>query len=127
MHRILADSREPLTKILTILKSFHIVETKTLQHINMTHSFLGALRNFCVSPNSRSDVLKHDVIATIIPFIDYENLDVKAKALIIVRLLVKTCTENNGLELIFADKTLESIEKISLDETTQHHTVIGKT
>jgi len=83
------------------------------------------LRNFCVSPNTRTDVLAHDVIATCLPFIDWNNPDVKAKALSIIRLLVKSLTDATGLKLIFSDKTLESFELIAGDETPEPHKIVA--
>lgn len=126
VQKILLDSRQPHVKILNLLKSYHAVTNQTLQHINLIHSFLGALRNFCVSVSHRTDILKYDLISIISPFISYENLEVKAKALSIIRLLVKNCTDKTGLDIIFSDSNLETIEKIALDVSIEHFTVIGE-
>lgn len=113
-------------KLLQLLKSHYTEQNPTLQQINLTHSLLGALRNFCVLASTRDEILKHGIIAHVLPFIEYENLDVKAKVLSIIRLLVKSCTDKTGLDLIFEDKNLKTLEKIVSDDSMDHHTVIGE-
>lgn len=56
-------------------------------------------------------------------FLNYENLEVLWKALAIIRLLVKQCSEKNGLDLIFSDETLGKIEKIA--HNPQEHPGVG--
>lgn len=125
VQKLLIDKREPHVKILNLLKSYHSVENQTLQHINLIHSFLGALRNFCVSQATRGDLLKQPLIETVLPFTNYENLEVKAKAISIIRLLIKSCTVETGLDLVFADNALSSLEKTAL-ETSEHPGLIGE-
>ncbi len=63
--------------------------------------------------STREEILSHNVIETVLNFLAYENLEVKFKALGIIRLLIKNCTEKNGLALIFENEFLERIEKIA--------------
>lgn len=125
VQTLLTDKREPHVKILNILKSYQASSSPTLQHINLIHSFLGSLRNFCVSPSFRADLLKQPVIETVLPFVAFENLEVKAKALSIIRLLVKSCTDKTGLDLIFADTALGAFEAVT-GGTCDHPTLVGE-
>ena len=86
---------------------------------------MGSLRNFCVSPSFRTDLLKHPVIETVLPFVAYENLEVKAKALSIIRLLVKSCTEKTDLDLIYSEAALGDLEAIT-SGTCDHPTLVGE-
>ncbi len=55
------------------------------------------------------------MIELALKYLEYDNLEVKFKALGIIRLLIKSCNENNGLQLIFQDSALERIEKLALN------------
>ena len=122
----MADKRQPHVKIVSLLKSFDAEVEKSLQQINLIHSFLGALRNFCVAVSTRSELLKLNLIEVILPFINYENNEVKAKALSILRLLVKHCTDQTGLELVFTQEMIESFERIATEESSEQFTIIGE-
>lgn len=58
-------------------------------------------------------MLKHEIIEVVVEFLDYENLEVLWKTLAIVRLLVKQCSDKNGLSLIFSNEILEKIEMVA--------------
>ena len=126
MIKLLGDKRQPHASILNLLKSFNAQAEKSLQQINLIHSFLGALRNFCVAVSTRTELLKLNLIEVILPFINYENNEVKAKALSILRLLVKHCTNQTGLELFFAHEVIESFERIAIEESSEQFTIIGE-
>lgn len=73
----------------------------------------------------RSELLKCNLIETVLPFCDYENLEVKSKSLSIIRLMVKNCTQKTGLDLIFNAKTLETFEKIAV-KPDDHPIIVGE-
>ena len=56
---------------------------------------------------------------------NFENLEVKWKAVSIIRLLVKSCTEKTGLGLIFNDEVLLKIETIA-NNTQEHPGLAGE-
>jgi hypothetical protein len=124
--KIIKDAREPHVKILNILSQYNRLETDpTLQQINVTHSLLGALRNFCVAKSAQEDILKHDCIRIVLPYLSNETLDIKCKALSIFRLLIKNCTEKTGLDLVFDAKTLEILQLLA-ETPSQHMGVNGE-
>ena len=127
MLKIIKDPREPHVKILKILQKYNqLVKDPTLQQINVIHSLLGALRNFCVAVGTRDELLKHDVISIVLPYIKSDTLDVKCKALSIIRLLIKGCTDKTGLDLLFEKNTLEILE-ILANNPTEHAGIMGET
>jgi hypothetical protein len=65
--------------------------------------------------NTREDLLKTNIIEVALKYLDFDNLEVKFKALGIIRLLAKSCNETNGLQLVFEDSSLESIERLALN------------
>lgn len=58
-------------------------------------------------------------------FLNFENLEVKWKALGIIRLLVKNCTDKTGLNQIFEDTVLEKISQIA-NSPQEHAGVTGE-
>jgi hypothetical protein len=125
--KILKDPREPHVKLLSILNKYNNLEKDpTLSQINVIHSLLGALRNFCVAVNTRDEILKHEVISIVLPFLKSDTLDVKFKALSIIRLLVKSSTDKTGLDLVFNDKTLGILEDLS-ENPSEHAGIMGET
>lgn len=111
--------------MLKLLDKYHLEKDHTLSQINVIHSLLGALRNFCVAVNTRDELLKHEIISIVIPFFKSDTLDIKFKALTIIRLLVKSCTDKTGLDLIFDDKTLDILEKL-VENPSQHAGIMGE-
>jgi hypothetical protein len=83
------------------------------------------LRNFCVAVNTRDELLKHEIISIVIPFFKSDTLDIKFKALTIIRLLIKSCTDKTGLDLIFDDKTLEILEQL-IANPSHHAGIMGE-
>lgn len=73
----------------------------------------------------RNDLLKHNLIETVLPFCNYDNLEVKSKALSIIRLMVKNCNQTNGLDLIFEKKSFEIIERIATNPG-DHPIIVGE-
>ena len=125
--KIIKDPREPHAKILNILQRYNQLDKDpSLQQINVIHSLLGAVRNFCVAVGTRDELLKHNVIAVVLPFVKSDTLDVKCKALSIIRLLIKACTDKTGLPLIFEEKTLELLETLA-NNPSEHMGVTGET
>lgn len=61
----------------------------------------------------------------VLEFLNFENLEVKWKALGILRLLVKSCTEKTGLAIVFDSKTLGLIEEIC-GKKEEHPGVVGE-
>ena len=58
-------------------------------------------------------------------YLAFNNLEVKFKALSIIRLLVKNCNEKNGLLVIFEESSLHEIEKIALNPQ-DHPGLVGE-
>lgn len=71
----------------------------------------------------RNDLLKCNLIETVIPFCSHDNLEIKSKSLSIIRLMVKSCTSSNGLDLIF--DSLEIFETI-VNNPGDHPIVAGE-
>ena len=64
------------------------------------------------------------MIQTVLPLLQVDNFEVKVKALSILRFMVKSCNEKNGLNLIFEEKVLEALEKIPT--SCDHAGIIGE-
>lgn len=60
-----------------------------------------------------------------LPYCSYENLEVKSKALSIIRIMVRNCAASTGLDLIFDKKQLEQFEKIA-NNPEDHPTLMGE-
>lgn len=117
--RLLQDSREPHVRLIQLLNKYQAMceenQLVGLQHTNVIHSLIGAMRNFCVAKESRDVLLNHQVIELMLKLIQNQNLEVKFKALSVVRFLVKNCTEKTGLDLIFSHETLKMLEEVCLN------------
>jgi len=117
--KLLQDSRAPHVRLIQLLNKYQVMceenQLGGIQHTNVIHSLIGALRNFCVAKESRDILLNHQVIELMIKLIQNENLEVKFKALSVIRFLVKNCTEKTGLDLIFSPETLKMLEEICLN------------
>ncbi len=117
--KLLQDPREPHVRLIQMLNVYlsRCDENPLggLQHTSAIHSLIGALRNFCVAKESRDILLNNKVIYLMLKLIQNQNLEVKFKALSVVRFLVKNCTEKNGLDSIFSPETLKMFEEICLN------------
>ncbi|CAF0705142.1 unnamed protein product [Brachionus calyciflorus] len=123
---LIKHENKPHVKIIQLLKKYNKLGSKaTLQQINVSHCLLSTLKNFCIAASSKEELLKHDVIEVVLEFLNFENLEVIWKAVSVIRLLVKSCNEKNGLSLIFTDNVLEKIEKIS-NNPQEHAGVAGE-
>lgn len=71
----------------------------------------------------RNDLLKCNLIETVLPFCSHENMEIKSKSLGIIRLMVKSCTSNNGLDLIF--DSLEMFANIVINPG-DHPIIVGE-
>jgi hypothetical protein len=60
-------------------------------------------------------LLKTNIIELALKYLQYDNLEVKFKALGIIRLLVRNCTEQTGLQLLFEDSALATIESLAFN------------
>ena len=76
--------------------------------------------------NYKKEVLKRDVIRVSLDYLSRtNNLEIKAKTLSIIRLLVKYCSEQTGLDLIFEEKSLDQIENAARN-TFDHPIIAGE-
>ena len=98
----------------------------TLQQANVIHSLLGAMRNFCVAVKTRDELLKHDILRIVSTYLKSDTLDIKWKALSILRLIIKSSTEKNGLDILFEDKTLGILEAL-VENPSDHMGIMGET
>lgn len=118
------DKRQPHVKILKALEKYSENKSPSLPQINVIFSLLGALRNFCIPAALRTELLEHGPIKVATTFLtSFDNLEIKSKALSIIRLLIKTCTDKTGLDLVFSDETLSSLEKLA--KNSQDHVIIA--
>ncbi|RNA18157.1 rap1 GTPase-GDP dissociation stimulator 1 isoform X1 [Brachionus plicatilis] len=123
---IVGHKNQPHVKIINLLRKYNDLGTSaTLQQINVSHSLLSTLKNFCIAVSSKEELLKNEVIEVVVEFLNYENLEVLWKTLGIIRLLVKYCSDKNGLNIIFSDEILEKVEKIA-NNPQEHPGVTGE-
>lgn len=123
---LMRHNSEPHKKLANILLSYsNLAKSATMQQINVAHSLLGSLRNFCVCQSGRETMLSIEprVIDIAMRFIvDSENYEILFKSLSIVRFLVRSCTLANGLETIFAETSLRRFEELSTTSlSVEHH------
>lgn len=122
---LLKHKLDPLQKLANILSTYSkLAKTATLQQVNVSHSLLGSLRNFCVCQTAREQVLSiepHVVDLAVQFIVNSENYEVLFKALSIVRFLIRSCQIRNGLEAVFAETTLRRFEELSLSTAAEHH------
>ena len=106
------------------------------QAANTVHSVLGALRNFCVSATVRTELLascEKRLVATAMRYVRHSNMDVKAKALSVLRLLVRSCSDKSGgaLDDVFSSSAdgdfLATLEQVlDTKACVEHPSVAGE-
>jgi hypothetical protein len=127
---LIHSKSEPHKSILAILTRYSkFAKTPTLQQINVSHSLLGSLRNFCVCVRARDTLVALDnLIPTVCHFLhDSDNYEILFKSLSILRFLIKNCSTlatTTNVECIFADATLKRLEELACVE--QHAGVRGE-
>ncbi len=116
---LLNNSNKPHSNILKLLKfNSHKSEDgeEKFEKINLVHSLLGALRNFCIPSKCffkcymaqilniywlfqqvsyRAQLIEDETMNTVLPFLYWKNLEIKYKAIGIVRLLIRNSRNGN--------------------------------
>jgi hypothetical protein len=86
---------------------------------------LGALRNFCVSATVRHELLgscEKRLVSIAARYVHHANMEVKAKALSILRLIVRSCSDKSGaLDVVYDAAFLAYVEQTLNAKTCMEH------
>lgn len=113
---------EPHKKLLDLLSRYsQTVNTATMQHINVMHSLLGSLRNFCVCQAARNILADDDLTIPVVCkfLLDSDNYEILFKCACIIRFLVRTASAkaSRRIEPILDEACLKRIDDLSCVET----------
>jgi hypothetical protein len=68
---------------------------------------------------------KVNLLESVLPYLDYENIEVKFKCLGVIRILLKSFNETNGLNILFEEANLERFVSIA-NSPNEHAGIAGE-
>lgn len=113
---LMKHKSSPHKKLLSLLSNYSkSCKTATLQEINVTHSLLGSLRNFCVCQSSRDELVESAELLPVVStfLVDSDNYEIIMKCLTVLRFLIRTAARRGDIKSVYDEACLSRLDEIT--------------